>query len=108
MKPSKSALKKQKVLARVEKHQLEKAARAAARAQKAVGGDVQPTDRPSPFEIPPRPQDSTPPVATSPVIVDALAASLEVDKTLEPEPVVAWAVTGGAGGRGTRGRESKW
>ena len=87
-KPSKSALKKQKALARVEKRQLEKAARAAARAQKAAGGDVQPADRPSPSEIPSRSQDSTPPVATSPVIMDALAASLEEDKTPEPEPVV--------------------
>ncbi|PIL35973.1 transporter [Ganoderma sinense ZZ0214-1] len=84
--PSKSALKKQKALARAEKRQLEKAARAAARAQKAAGSDVQPVD-PAPSDTPTRSDDdSTPPIATSPVIVDALAASLEEDKTPEPEP----------------------
>lgn len=86
-KPSKSALKKQKALARVEKRQLEKAARAAVRAQRAASSDVQQPADPSPSsETPGRSEDSTPPVATSPVIVDALEASLEEDKTPEPEP----------------------
>ncbi len=85
---SKSALKKQKALARAEKRQLEKAARAAARAQKAGGGKVQQSAELSPSETPAGSEDSTPPVATSPVIVDALAASLEEGKTPEPEPAV--------------------
>ena len=58
----------------MEKRQLEKAARAAARAQKAAGGDVQPAVLP-PAETPTTSQDATPPVAASPVIAEALDVS---------------------------------
>ncbi|KAH9929609.1 phosphatidate cytidylyltransferase [Epithele typhae] len=98
VKLSKSAIKKQKALARAEKRQQEKAARAAARAQKA---DVAP---PSPAVSPPH--ASTPLVASEPVITDALdvsptppaekAAELAPAVTPAPTSVVSKPVSNGA------------
>ncbi|KAI0779489.1 cytidylyltransferase family-domain-containing protein [Fomes fomentarius] len=78
--PSKSALKKQKALARLEKRQLEKAARAAARAQRVSGGDAQPA-------VPPPPVTSKSQGEEKPTAADVLEESPVVIDTPKPEPI---------------------
>lgn len=87
--PSKSALKKQKALARVEKRQLEKAARAAARAQRVSGGDAQPAELLPTVTA----KEATSQGEEKPTAADVLE---EVIDTPKPEPIAPNPANGNA------------